>query len=232
MDISNLFVHNDIDICIKNIDKNYIYYHNEPCNPNITITKSVYIYFPPLSDSNLGVLIFVKDINNNFKQYFFDKTTLFTSLNNEIIYSHQIIACKSSDKYINIIQLSVIDSNNIKYNCFINNQNIHLLINGASKITIEQINNNKYCLEYELEIDDKKNIKLYCTKRELKLLEHDNYIGKLKLVERIGDQDYLYESNDIQNNITDDKIINGNMGICLLLICVIIMIFVILINKL
>jgi hypothetical protein len=222
MDTINIFVHNDVDICIKNNDKNYIYYHNEPCNPTIIITKSIYIYIPILSDSNLGVLIFVKDKNNKFKQYFFNKTILFEPLKGEIIFSHQIIVCKLNTKYKNIIHISAIDSAHIKYDCFLSNPNISLLTNGAIKILIEEMTDNKYCLEYDLEINNKKNIKLYYTIKEIKLQQSDNYIGKLKLVKKTGEQDYLtIPSKEIQDkNINDNQIITGNIGLYILIIII------------
>jgi hypothetical protein len=116
------------------------------------------------------------------------------------------------------------------------NQNISLLANGAKKIAIEEINDNKYCLEYELEINNKKNIKLYCTKTEIILPQSNNYVGKLRLIEKKGEYDYLTISSEgIQNknsvvdnkNIVDNKIITGNMGLYLLLILVIIMMLMI-----
>ena len=235
MDTPNIFVHNDVDICVKDIDNDYIYYHNEPSNPHITITKSVYIYFPILSDLTLGVLLFVKNKNNQFKQYFFNKTILFKPQEDEIIYSHQIIVYKLNPKYGNTIIISAIDSNGFNYKCYMTNPNISLLINGATSVFIDEINDNKYCLEYELDINNNKNIRYHYIKTEIIQPKSENYIAKLKLVNKNEEYDYapipqeetnehlVEDLNKYLSEQSDKKIFKGNRG--LIMLCLFFLLF-------
>ena len=62
-------------------------------------------------------------------------------------------------------------------------------------------------------MNNKKNIKLYCTKTEIILPQSNDYVGELKLIEKIGEQDYLTIP---PKNIQDNKIIKDNNGLYIL----------------
>lgn len=146
-EVNDILYCNKNAIQIRNLDKYYNFFHNEPSNPQMMITKNILIRIPDLI-INLGVIVFVKG-KDNYTQYFFNKTITYSSPTNTHICGYQIILL-GLNSYINhYAKLTITDSNNINYDCYMYKTNLIISLLGAKQVSIKFPIDDVY-LEYKM----------------------------------------------------------------------------------